>query len=312
MNIKFIDLFSGIGGFRLALEKLGAECVFTSEINKYAQQVYSSNFSGIVHGDITNINEQNIPAHDVLCAGFPCQSFSSCGNGKGLSDPRGTLFFDILRIAKYHKPKIIFLENVKGLLSHNNGDTFATIKNSLHDLGYQVNWKILSATMFDLPQRRERVYIVAVRNDIAENSFQFPIGNLTKKRLKDIKESNVDASHFLSEARNEKIKQNRILKRGGFGYHLVQDDEFVYTILREKYEFNLIIDNSIPINLELRKNKINSENVRRLTPIEYSRLQGFPENFKMPISNKQKYYMFGNSVAVPVIEAIYQEIKKIL
>lgn len=303
----FIDLFAGIGGFRLALESLNAECVFTSEINKYAKQVYAANFSGEIHGDITKIDEVNVPAHDILCAGFPCQSFSLCGNGKGLSDPRGTLFYDILRIAKHHKPKALFLENVKGLLSHNKGDTFETIKNCLQDLGYQINWKVSSATMFDCPQKRERIYIVAIRNDI-KNTFQFPIGKLTSKRLIDIKESNVEASHFLSEARNEKIKECRRLKRGGFGYHLVQDNELVFTLLREKYEFNLIIDKTQPINLDARKDEINSEKVRRLTPKEYGRLQGFPENFKMPISNKQKYYMFGNSVAVPVITSIAKEI----
>jgi len=311
MTVRFIDLFAGIGGFRLALESLGAECVFTSEINKYAKQVYAANFTGEIHGDITQIKESDIPAHDILCGGFPCQTFSTCGNGKGFSDPRGTLFFDILRIAEYHKPKIIFLENVKGLLSHNQGDTFETIKNCLTKLGYTVNWKVLKATMFDVPQLRERVYIVAVRNDI-EKTFQYPVGKLTEKRLIDIKESNVEACHFLTEERNEKIKQNRILKRGGFGYHLVKDDEFVFTLLREKYEFNLIVDKSKPVNLKSRKNPINSEKVRRLTPKEYARLQGYPEDFKVPVSNKQKYYMFGNSVAVPVIKAIGQEIIKIL
>lgn len=309
--ITFIDLFAGTGGIRLALDRCGAECVFTSEINKYAKLVYENNFSGQVSGDITKIKEEDIPAHDVLCAGFPCQSFSTVGNGKGFSDPRGTLFFEILRIAEYHKPKVLFLENVKGLLSNNNGDTFETIKNSLSDLGYKVHWKVLNAIMFGVPRKRERVYIVAIRNDIKKD-FHFPEGRLTDKKLKDIKEKNVNSSHFLSEARNEKIKESRRLKKGGFGYHLVQDDELVFTLLREKYEFNLVIDETEPINLDKRTNEINSEKVRRLTPTEYGRLQGFPDDFKMPISNKRKYYMFGNSVAVPVIEAIFQEIKKIL
>lgn len=306
---KFIDLFAGIGGFRLALESSGAECVFTSEINKYAKQVYSANFSGEIHGDITKISESEIPAHDILCGGFPCQTFSTCGNGKGFGDPRGTLFFDILRISKYHKPKVIFLENVKGLLSHDGGNTFATIKQSFFDLGYTVHYKLLNAIMFGVPQRRERIYIVAVRNDI-EKEFNFPVGNPTEKKLIDIKESNVNAHHFLTEDRNNKIKENRISKRGGFGYHLVKDNEYVFTLLREKYEFNLIVDNTEPTNIDDRKTPINSDNVRRLTPKEYARLQGFPEYFKTPVSNKQKYYMFGNSVAVPVVTAIGQEIMK--
>ncbi len=307
--ITFADIFSGCGGIHLALENAGATCVFTSEINKYAQQVLSANFSGKISGDITKINETDIPAHDVLCAGFPCQSFSLCGNKLGFEDTRGTLFFEVLRIAKYHKPKVLLLENVKGLLSHDKGNTFKTIINSLKEIGYNVFYKVLNAIYFGVPQKRERVFIIGIRNDI-KKEFVFPIGELTNKKLKDIKENNVDSSHFLSEARNEKIKQNRITKKGGFGYHLIHPDDYVFTLLREKYEFNLIEDNTPPINLDKRKNKINSENIRRLTPTEYGRLQGFPDDFKMPISNKQKYYMFGNSVAIPVVSAIFGEIIK--
>jgi|ERR1035437_1276774 DNA (cytosine-5)-methyltransferase 1 len=311
MRIKFIDLFAGIGGFRIALESSGAECVFTSEINPFAQTTYAANFSGKISGDITKIKEKDIPSHDVLCAGFPCQSFSTCGNGLGFSDPRGTMFFEIFRIAKYHKPKVIFLENVKGLLTHNEGDTFNTIKNSLSELGYTIYSQVLCATMFGVPQTRNRIYIIAIRNDIL-NNFQFPIGKLTNKKLKDIVEKNVDAKYFLTEERNNTICNNRILKRGGFGYSLIKPNDYVHTLLASKYEFNLIVDNTKPINLELRATDINKEKVRRLTPKEYARLQGYPEGYKVPVSNKQAYQLFGNSVAVPVIKAIFDEIKKIL
>jgi len=316
--ITFIDLFSGIGGFRLALEKSGAQCVFSSEINKFAIQVYKDNFSEDPSGDITKIKEEDIPAHDILCAGFPCQSFSTVGTKKGFSDPRGTLFFDILRIAKYHKPKILLLENVKGLISHNNGDTFETIKNSLSNIGYVVSWKVLDATMFGVPQKRQRVFIVAVRKDI-QNTFVFPTGSPTTKKLKDIVEFNVDAKYFLSENRNNFICNKRALGQCNYGYHLIGPNDYVYTLLNSKYEHNLIVDNTSPIglfnNIKAKiagDNVINKQNVRRLTPKEYARLQGFPEDFKITIVNKHAYQVFGNAVAVSVVEAIFMEIKKII
>jgi DNA (cytosine-5)-methyltransferase 1 len=318
MSITFIDLFAGIGGFRIALERAGAQCVFSSEIDKFARQVYQVNFNEEPAGDITQIKEQDIPAHDVLCGGFPCQSFSTVGKRKGFSDPRGTLFFDILRIAKHHQPKILFLENVKGLLGHNDGDTFETIRNSLTEIGYTVHWKVLSATMFGLPQRRDRLFIVAIRKDI-NKSFTFPIGSLTNTKLKDIVEKNVEAKYFLSENRNNFILKKRASGNCRYGYHLIATNQFVYCLLTSKYEHNLIVDNTTPIGLfnnikakESLDNVINQQNVRRLTPKEYARLQGFPEDFKVPIVNKHAYRLFGNAVAVPVVEAIFTEIQKIL
>jgi DNA (cytosine-5)-methyltransferase 1 len=318
LTITFIDLFAGIGGFRIALEKAGAKCVFSSEIDKFALQIYKANFDEDASGDITKVSEEDIPTHDVLCAGFPCQSFSTVGKRKGFSDPRGTLFFDILRIAKHHRPKVLLLENVKGLIGHNKGDTFETIKNGLDDLGYQVHWKVLSATMFGLPQRRERLFIVAIRKDI-DKPFTFPTGTTTKKRLRDIVERHVDAKHFLSENRNNFIVNKRASGDCRYGYHLIGPDEYVYCLLTSKYEHNLIIDNSKPTgvfhNIKAKKagdNVINKQNVRRLTPKEYGRLQGFPDDFKVPVVNKHAYRLFGNAVAVPVVEALYTEIQKVL
>lgn len=315
----FIDLFAGIGGFRLALENAGATCVFTSEIDKYAKQVYSANYSGDIEGDITKVSEIDIPSHDVLCGGFPCQSFSTVGKRKGFSDPRGTLFFDILRIALHHKPKALILENVKGLLCHNGGDTFETIKNSLTEAGFNVKWEVLEATNFGLPQRRNRVFIVAIRNDI-KNTFNFPTGTLTSQKLKDIQQSNVDAKFFLSEARNNFICKKRAAGTDNYGYHLIEPNDYVFTLLTSKYEHNLIVDNTTPVGTfnnvkaskDINTNTINKDNVRRLTPTEYARLQGFPDTFNVPVSNKQAYRLFGNAVAVPVVAAIFEELKKVI
>lgn len=318
MSITFIDLFAGIGGFRVALEKAGATCVFSSEIDKYALQAYKANFNEEVHGDITKIKEKDIPAHDVLCAGFPCQSFSDFGQRKGFSDPRGTLFFDILRIAKHHNPKVLLLENVVGLVHHNGGDTFETIKNSLAGIGYTVHWQVLDATMFGLPQRRNRVFIVAIRKDI-QKSFTFPTGILTSRRMEDVMESNVDANHFLAEARYERVLKQKAAGQCQYSHFLIGPDDFAHTLLTSKYEHNLVVDNSKPIgkfyNVKAKTAKsarINKQNVRRLTPREYGRLQGFPDDFKMPVSNKQAYRLFGNAVAVPVVSAVFEEIKKVL
>ena len=316
--ITFIDLFAGIGGFRIALEKLGAHCVFSSEIDKFASKVYQANFLDVPSGDISLIKENDIPSHDILCGGFPCQSFSTIGSKKGFSDPRGSLFFEILRVVKYHKPKVIFLENVKGLLTHNEGDTFETIKNSLNDLGYLVHWKVLDASFFNVPQRRKRVFIVGIREDI-KKSFNFPIGSPTNLRLKDIVESNVDAKYFLSENRNNFICNKRKLNQCNYGYHLIGPNDLVFTLLTSKYEHNLIVDHTTPTgvfnNIKAKNpndNIINSQHVRRLTPKEYGRLQGFPDDFKVPVVNKHAYRLFGNAVAPPVIKAIFNEIKKII
>lgn len=312
MCITFIDLFAGIGGFRIALEKAGATCVFSSEINKYALQVYKDNFNEEASGDITKIAEKDIPAHDVLCAGFPCQAFSMLGMKKGFCDTRGTLFFDVVRIAKHHKPKVIFLENVPGLVSHDKGNTFEVIKNNLIDLGYKIYWKILEATMFGVPQKRKRIFIVAVRNDIKKD-FIFPEGSLTDKTMKDVMETNVNANHFISEKRYERIF---LLKKSGitrFDKFIIGPGDLAHTLLAVDYEANLIVDKTVPTGKFLKQtNIINKHNLRRLTPLEYRRLQGFPESFKMSVSNKQAYYLLGNSVPVSVVSAIFEQIKLVI
>jgi DNA (cytosine-5)-methyltransferase 1 len=316
--ITFIDLFAGIGGFRIALEKGGARCVFSSEIDKYALQVYEANFNERAAGDIAKISATEIPAHDVLCAGFPCQPFSEFGQRKGFQDTKGTLFFEILRIALHHKPKVLFLENVKGLTYNQGGKTFQTIQETIEELGYVFNWQLLDATMFGLPQRRQRVFMVAVRKDIT-NSFQFPVGAPTTRKLKDILEKNVDANHFLAESRWDYICKQKAKGKCAFSYYLMGPEDTAHTLLTSKYEHNLVVDHSQPIGkfhnvkaYTAKAARIHPDHVRRLTPREYGRLQGFPDTFQMPVSNKQSYRLYGNAVAVPVVEAVFEEIKKFL
>jgi DNA (cytosine-5)-methyltransferase 1 len=323
MNITFIDLFAGIGGFRLALETAGAICVFSSEIDEYACQVYQANFNEEPCKDITKIKEENIPAHDILCAGFPCQPFSNIGSKKGFSDPRGTLFYDILRIAKHHKPKVLFLENVSGLITHDKGNTIKVIENSLSNIGYKVYWKVLEATMFGLPQKRKRIFIIAISNDI-NKTFIFPTGSLTDTSIKDILEVNVDANYFLSEERYERIvalKKNGISR---FEKFIIEPNDFAHTLLAVDYEYNLVVDKTIPTgkfyNKQAKFKKpgctnatvINKQCLRRLTPTEYKRLQGFPESFKLPVSNKQAYHLLGNAVPVSMVASIFEQIKAVI
>src|SRR3989338_1953992 len=193
-KLRFIDLFAGIGGFRIALERQGAECVFSSEWDKYAQITYNENFGEIPAGDITKINEVDIPKHDVLCAGFPCQAFSVSGKRRGFEDTRGTLFFDIARIAKFHKPKVLFLENVKNFAKHDNGKTLETVVKVLDDLGYYVFYEVLNASQYGAPTYRERIYFVCFRKDLdftsktlsGKPNFNFPQPSMEKIYLKDV------------------------------------------------------------------------------------------------------------------------------
>ncbi|MFA9289977.1 MAG: DNA cytosine methyltransferase [Solirubrobacteraceae bacterium] len=174
-NYKFIDLFAGIGGFHLALDYLGAKCIFASEWDKFAIETYEENFNLRPFGDITKIDEKDIPNHDILCGGFPCQAFSISGKQKGFEDTRGTLFFDIARIINFHKPKVLFLENVKNLAKHDEGKTLKTIIKTLEELEYSVFTKVLNSSNFGLPQNRERVFIVAFHNTLNSETFKFPV-----------------------------------------------------------------------------------------------------------------------------------------
>lgn len=297
-NLRFIDLYAGIGGIRLGFENENCQCVFSSEIDKYAQQTYSVNFKEIPFGDITKIDISKIPEFDILLAGFPCQSFSKAGLQNGFSDIRGTAFFDIMNIIKYHKPEVIFLENVKNLVSHDHGTTFETIINSLNKINYTTYYKILNSKEFGLPQNRNRIYIVAFKNKI---NFNFPIGNSIKTRVFDILEDNVSEKYTISDKlwighqkRKERNKQNG----KGFGYSLFDEySEYTSTLSARYYK-----DGSEILI------KQNNKNPRKITPRESARLQGFPDSFIISVSDIQAYKQFGNSVSVPVIKEIANEI----
>ncbi|MBD2175690.1 DNA cytosine methyltransferase [Pseudanabaena sp. FACHB-1998] len=294
---RAIDLFAGIGGIRLGFQQaFGSqiEFVFASEIDKYARITYESNFGEIPHGDITKIDPQDIPAFDILLAGFPCQPFSHAGLKKGFDDTRGTLFFDIAKIVEFHLPKVVFLENVKGFKNHDNGNTFSVVKRTLINLGYKVFAEVLNAKDFGVPQNRERIYIVAFLDN---DNFTFPIPPKQKVKLGDILEKDIDKKYTISDklwAGHQRRKLEHINKGNGFGYSLFdKNSKYTSTISARYYKDGSEI-------LIAQKNI----NPRKITPREAARLQGFPEEFSLVVSDTQAYRQFGNSVAVPVVKSV--------
>lgn len=294
-----IDLFSGIGGTRLGFQLHGnVKTVFSSELDKFAKKTYYMNFGELPSGDLKKINEKNVPDHDILVAGFPCQAFSQAGLKLGFEDTRGTLFFDVSRILKEKRPKMFLLENVKNLVSHDRGKTFKVIMNTLEEMNYTVYHKVLRARDFGVPQNRERIYIVGFNNDIyKEIDFKFPEPTYEKTTVKSILDKEVDEKYTISDKLwegHKRRKQEHLAKGNGFGYSLFNEEsEYTNTISARYYK-----DGS-EILIE-QKNK----NPRKLTPREASRLQGFPEEFIIPVSDTQAYKQFGNSVVVPVIYKI--------
>lgn len=323
----FIDLFAGIGGFRIAMQSLGGKCVFSSEWDEAAQMSYLANYGEVPFGDITSKEtKDSIPSKfDVVCAGFPCQAFSLAGQRKGFEDnfkgmSRGTLFKDVVDICEKHKPKVIFCENVKGLTIHDKGRTFEVIKGAFRELGYEVFSQILNSKDFGVPQNRERIYIVAFRKDIAPAKFDFPSPTDVSRRIKDIIESTpVSARYYLSNTYFETLKRHRArheAKGHGFGYEIRSMDSIAGAIVcggmgRER---NLIIDkrqtNLVPETHI--KGEINKDGIRKMTPREWARLQGYPDSYKFALSDVHLYKQFGNSVSVPVIAAIGKQITRAL
>jgi len=319
-KFKFIDLFAGIGGFRLALQNLGGKCVFTSEWDKYSQKTYKANYGEHPFGDITKESTKSfIPDNfDVLCAGFPCQAFSIAGKKGGFEDTRGTLFFDVAEIIKRKQPKAFFLENVKGLFNHKSGKTLATILNVLrNELNYFVpDPEIINAKDFGVPQNRERIFIVGFRKDLDIKQFKYPKPSNSDTTLDNILEAEeVSVKYYLSTVYLEtliKHKARHESKGNGFGYDIKPNDGIASAIIcggmgRER---NLLIDKRLtnfkPItNI---KGKVNRQGVRKMTPREWARLQGYPDNFKIVVSDAQAYKQFGNSVAVPAIQATAKKI----
>lgn len=299
---RFIDLFAGIGGIRTAFDRLNAQCVFSSEWDKFSQLTYEANFGHKPQGDITKIEAKDIPSFDILLAGFPCQPFSNAGRKKGFEDTRGTLFFDVCRIVDFHKPKVLLLENVKGFKSHDKGNTFATVKKALEDLGYNMYSQILNSKDFGVPQNRERIYIVAFKDVV---KFNFPLPLESKVNLGSIMEKTVDDKYTISDklwAGHQRRKIEHQKKGNGFGYSIFNEgSKYTSTISARYYKDGSEI-------LVEQKDK----NPRKLTPREAARLQGFADDFVIPVSDVQAYKQFGNSVSVPVIEAIALEISKSL
>jgi DNA (cytosine-5)-methyltransferase 1 len=323
-TFKFIDLFAGIGGFRLAMQNLGGKCVFTSEWDKDAQKTYRANFGEIPFGDITKSRVKNyIPDNfDLLCAGFPCQAFSIAGKRGGFDDTRGTLFFDVAEIIKKHKPKAIFLENVKGLRSHDKGKTLETILNVLrNDLDYFVpEPQIINAKNFGVPQHRERIYIVGFRKDIGITEFEYPKPTKQKVTFAKVKEEKVPPTkYFLSTQYMQTLVNHKSRHEGkgnGFGYAIIPDDGIANAIVvggmgRER---NLVIDNRIIDFTPTThiKGVVNREGIRKMTPREWARLQGFPDKYVIPVADASAYKQFGNSVAVPAIQATAKKILELI
>lgn len=334
-KFRFIDLFAGIGGIRLPFQRQKGRCVFSSEWDKFAQKTYRINFGDSPHGDITKINAREIPDHDILVGGFPCQPFSQAGLKKGFSDPRGTLFFDIQKILVEKRPKAFLLENVKQLKGHNKGETLQSILSILEGrntiskaelasmnlskdalkalstkLNYYVTFKVLNANKFGVPQNRERIYLIGFDKDSAprgfdfSKNFRFPEPKDIEVQVGQILEDNkqVNEKYTLSEklwSGHVRRKEEHKNKGNGFGYCLFnKNSNYTNTISARYYKdgSEVLIDQA-DIN----------KRPRKLTPRECARLQGFPEEYQIPVSDAQAYKQFGNSVAMPVIEDIAKQ-----
>ena len=302
----FIDLFSGIGGMRLGFEAAGGNCVFSSEIDQSARDTYRENFGDEPHGDIRLIEADQVPRHDILLAGFPCQPFSIAGVSKlgsmgrehgFLDKTKGTLFFDICRILQHHEPRAFLLENVKGLLWHDEGRTFETILTTLKDLGYTVSYQVINSVAF-VPQRRERVFIVGLRRE-SDIEFRFPELPESSRVLLDILEEDVDPKYTLNDHlwnyhRERKRAQRE--KGNGFGYRMFGPEDTSGTLSARYYK-----DGSDILLSQ------GDGNPRMLTPRECARLMGFPDDFRLNKSEVQSYKQLGNAVVPPVIVAIAKE-----
>ncbi|KWW25693.1 MAG: DNA (cytosine-5-)-methyltransferase [bacterium F082] len=328
-RFTFIDLFAGIGGFRIAMQNLGGKCVYSSEFDVKAQESYLANYGEMPFGDITKpTTKQYIPKKfDVLCAGFPCQAFSLAGKRLGFKDEtRGTLFFEIEDILRKHQPKAIFLENVKGLAIHDKGRTLKTILEHLDDAGYDVvPPQIVNAMDFGVPQHRERIYILGFKKSLHVdiNKFKYPEPQTTgdnRPKFKDVMEKTVPSvKYYLSDVYVETLKRHRSRHEAaghGFGYEIIDINGVANAIVvggmgRER---NLVIDKRLtdftPVtNI---KGEVNRDGIRRMTPREWARLQGFPDNFRIVVADASAYKQFGNSVAVPAIQATAEKELKMI
>lgn len=298
-KLRFIDLFAGIGGIRQGFEDDNTIAVFSSEWDKYAAATYKANFGETPFGDITKIEARDIPIHDVLLAGFPCQPFSNIGRREGFAHAtQGTLFFDVLRILKYHMPKMFLLENVSGILSIQEGTAFKTIIASLKELGYSVFWDELDAQNFGLPQMRKRVVIVGFHPDLQIKKFDLPQGDLSYRRpIKDILECNLTGYEI-----SKHLQKSYLFKKADGRPQLVNNESEIQvkTLCASYHKIQRLTGTFV---------QDGPTGIRLLSELECKRLMGFPDSFIVPVSRTQMYRQFGNSVAVPMIKAVADAMK---
>lgn len=309
-DMTFIDLFAGLGGFRLALESYGANCVYSSEWDKAVQKVYASNFGDIPDGDITKVDEYKIPNHDILCAGFPCQAFSISGKQRGFEDSRGTLFFDVARIVKCKRPKIVFMENVKNFASHDNGNTLQVVENTMQELGYDFYYSVLNSVNFGVPQKRERIYMVSFRKDLNIREFDFPKPFPLNRHIEDclIDDESEVADLYVNrpDIYMKNIEDNKysdkpirlgIVNKGGQGERIYSIKGIAITL--SAYGGGVFAKTGGYL--------INGR-PRKLHPRECARIMGYPDSYKISRSRNQAYQQFGNSVVVDVLQLITEQI----
>ena len=309
-DYTFIDLFAGLGGFRLSLESLGARCVYSSEWDEPVRKVYEMNFGDKPHGDITKINEKDIPEHDILCAGFPCQAFSISGKQLGFEDSRGTLFFDVARVVKEKKPKVVFMENVKNFASHDGGNTLNVVRTIMEEMGYTFYFKILNSVNFGIPQKRERIYMVCFRNDLSIKNFDFPKSIILEKYVED---------YLITD---EELVKNLYIDREDIYYNGVEDNQYSNKTIRlgivnkGGQGERIYSTKGIAITFSANGGGIFSKTggylvkgkPRKLHPRECARLMGYPDSYKISESNNQAYKQLGNSVVIDVLQYISIEI----
>lgn len=313
-DYTFIDLFAGIGGFRMAFQSLGARCVYSNEWDKDAQEVYRNNFGDIPEGDITLVDETTIPDHDILCAGFPCQAFSISGKQKGFEDSRGTLFFDVARIVKEKRPKVVFLENVKNFAQHDNGRTLAVVKATMYELGYSFYAKVLDAADYGIPQKRERIYMICIRKDLKTPDFVFPKPFSLIRHVENflLGESEIPDNLYVmrpdtfynganDDVYSDKTIRLGIINKGGQGERIYSTKGVAITL--SAYGGGVFAKTGGYL--------VNGK-PRKLHPRECARLMGYPDSFVISKKPAQAYKQFGNSVVVDVLQYISIQIAKCL
>ncbi|KGA99019.1 modification methylase [Alkalihalobacillus alcalophilus ATCC 27647 = CGMCC 1.3604] len=310
-GMKYVDLFAGIGGFHLAMKSFGAECVYASEWDKHAQTTYSANFGIHPEGDITQIEASEIPQHDILCAGFPCQPFSISGKRQGFEDTRGTLFFDVARIVKHHQPKLVFMENVRNFATHDQGNTLNTVRETLEQIGYKFWHQVLNASQFGLPQNRERIYMVAIRKDLQVESFAFPPPPNDRVILRDFLLHDEKTDRYVIKREDMTVDYDKVPVESLLMDYILKPVR-VGTINKGGQGERIYSELGHAVTLSAQGGGPGSKTgcylingrVRKLAPRECARIQGFPEDFKIPVSDGQAWKQFGNSVPINVLQYI--------